>query len=180
MEYKDRGQYEAAQSALRPFLKRIGNRPQTRGLHASVAAELLLCSGILTGWVGSQNHERESQESAKNIITEAITYYESIGDVKIIASARAEIDYCYYLEGGLDEARIMLTDALQTLTAEGKTRARALLKLATVEWSASRHNAALRVLEDNAPLFEKINDNISKGDYHNQLAIILRHLAKSE
>ena len=53
-----------------------GNAQTLKELHPSVAAEVLLCAGILTGWVGSRNEIKEAQEVAKNLITESITYYE--------------------------------------------------------------------------------------------------------
>ena len=40
-----------------PFGAGVGERPETEGLHPSVAAELLLSVGILTGWVGSQKSD---------------------------------------------------------------------------------------------------------------------------
>jgi tetratricopeptide (TPR) repeat protein len=180
LELKDRGDYEAAEGAMHPIWKGLGEIPDTQALHPSVAAEVLLCVGILTGWIGSRADLKWAQEVAKNLITESITYYESVGDLKKIAAARAEIAYCYWREGELGEARIMLREALQRLTLEANTRARALLKLAIVEWSASRHHVALEILADNAPLFEKVTNNTIKGTYHNQLAIVLRHLAQSE
>jgi tetratricopeptide (TPR) repeat protein len=71
-------------------------------------------------------------------------------------------------------------EALQKLTVEGNTRARALLGLAVVEWSASRHNVALEILTDNVALFKKVTNHTIKGTYHNQLAIVFRYLAKSD
>lgn len=180
LELKDKGEYEGAEAAMHPFWKGLGARPDTQALHPSIAAEVLLTVGILTGWIGSRNDIKWAQESAKNLITESITYYESVGDLKKVAAARAEIAYCYWREGELGEARIMLREALQKLTLEANTRARALLKLATVEWSASRYNVALGILTENASLFEKVVNNSIKGTYHNQLAIVLRHLAQSE
>jgi tetratricopeptide (TPR) repeat protein len=74
----------------------------------------------------------------------------------------------------------MLLEAINRLTTEGNTRARALLKLTTVEWNASRYNVALDILVKNAYLFAKINNDTTKGNYHNELAVVLRHLAKSD
>lgn len=179
LELKDKGDCEGAQKVMRPLWARVGERPETRGLHPSVAAEVLLCAGILTGWVGSRNEIKEAQEVAKNLITESITYYESVEDIKKIAAARAEIAYCYWRDGELNEARIMLLEALQKLP-EGSTRARALLKLTTVEWSASRFNVALGILEANASLFKKVSNHTIKGSYHNELAVVLRNLATVE
>src|SRR6185295_14736917 len=79
-----------------------------------------------------------------------------------------------------DEARVMVTEALQKLTAPGNTRATALINLSVFEWSASRYEKALEILTDNAPLFEKITNDTTKGTYHNQLAMILRKLATPE
>jgi tetratricopeptide (TPR) repeat protein len=180
LELKDKGDYWGAQEVMRPLWRRVGERPETKGLHPSVAAEVLLCTGILSGWVGSKNGIEEAQEVAKNLISESITFYESLGDTKKVAAARAEIAYCYFREGRFDEARIMLTEALQKLTTPGNTRARALLKLTTVEWSAARYNVALGILSDNASLFERVTNHTIRGNYHNEFAIVLRNLATSE
>ncbi len=179
LELKNAGNYYGAQQAMRPFWMGLGERPATIGLHPSIAAELLLCAGVLTCWIGSKNQSKEVQETAKNLISESITFYESIQDTKKVAAARAELAYCYWYAGQLNEARILFTEALKKLTIEGNTRARAFVGLARVEWSASRYEAALRVLTDNESLFKKITDHTIRATYHNQLAMVLRELAKS-
>ena len=177
---KDKGDYEGAQAVMRPLWKRVGERPDTAGLHPSVVAEVLLCAGILTGWIGSKNEVKEANDTARDFLTESITYYESAGDVTKVAAARAELAYCYWRAGALDEARIMFTEALQKLTTEGNTRANALFGLSVVEWSAARYREALRILTDNAPLFKRITNHTIKGSYHDQLAMVLRKLAAPE
>lgn len=180
LEQKDKEDYEGAQETMRRLWRSIGERPETKGLHASVEAEVLLCVGILTGWIGSRNQVKEAQETAKNLITESITYFESVGDVTKIAAARTEIAYCYWRDGELNEARTMLREALKKLTIEGNTRARALLKLTTVECSAARYHEGLEILSNNARLFQRIANHTTKGSYHTELAIILRNLATGE
>src|SRR5882724_1994012 len=176
LELKDKGDYSSAQEVMRPLWERVGERPKTDQLYPTVAAEVSLCVGILTRWIGSKNQIEGAQETAKNLITESITFYESISDVHRIAAARVELACCYWREGGLDEARITLNAALQKLTTEGNTRARALLRLAIVEWSDSRYREALTILNDNAPLFQRITNHTLRGTYHNQLAMVLRKL----
>ncbi|MGH9931380.1 MAG: helix-turn-helix domain-containing protein [Pyrinomonadaceae bacterium] len=176
---KDKSDYEGARDVMGHLWKGLGVRPDTQGLHPSVAAEVLLCMGILTGWVGSKNDVKGAQELAKNLITESITYFESIGDVMKIAAARVELACCYWRQGELNESRIVLTEALEKLTAGGNTRARALILLSTVEWTASRYDVALSILTENASLFNKVTNHTTKGNYHNELAIVLRHLAGS-
>lgn len=180
LQLKDKGDLEGAKEAMRPLWKRIGDRPNIKGLYPSVAAEVLLCAGILTCWIGSKSQIKEAQESARNLITESITFYESEGDVFRVAAARVELAYCYWCEGSLDEARVMFRESLQKLSVEGNTRARAVLGLAVVEWSAARFSTALQLLTENNALFTKITNQATKGTYHNQVAIVLRQLAKIE
>lgn len=177
---KDRGDHEGAQKIMRRLWRGVGHPPEIEGLHAPVAAEVFLSAGILTGWIGSKTQNQASQEIAKNLISESIAYFESAGDQKKVAEARTEIAYCYWRDGDLEEARIMLRAALQKLTTVGTSRARALLKLTTVEFSASRYHEMLNILTENAALFARINDLTTKGVYHGQLAIALRNIGNSE
>jgi tetratricopeptide (TPR) repeat protein len=165
---------------MRPFWKRVGECPKTTGLDPAVAAEVLLCVGILTSWIGSKNQIHDAQEIAKNLLTESITYFESMRDVTKVAVAQSEIAYCYWREGALNEARSWLDEALEKLTFQGAARARALLKLTTVEWTAGRFREALELLDLNESLFRKITNHTIKGGYHTELAIIHRNLATME
>lgn len=121
-----------------------------------------------------------AQESAKDLISQSITYFDSAGDQQKVAAARVELAFCYWREGELNEARVMIREALEKLTTGGNTRARALLKLSALECSAARFNEAHRILTDNAALFERLTHHTIKGGYHAEMAIILRNLAKSE
>jgi tetratricopeptide (TPR) repeat protein len=180
LEQKDKEEYAGAQELMLRYWQGVGERPNLEGLHESVAAEVLLCVGILTGWIGSRNQVKGAQEIAKNLITESTIYFESVGDLKKVAIARSEIAFCYWREGELNEARTMLHEALKKLQTPGNTRARALLKLTTVECSAARYQEAFGILTDNSALFHKLNNHTVKGAYHSELAIILRNLAIGE
>jgi tetratricopeptide (TPR) repeat protein len=177
---KDKSDYEGIREVMLPLWSRVGDRPTIKGLHPSVSAEVLLCVGIFTGWIGSKEGIEQAQEVAKNLISEGITFYESVGDKRKVAAARVELAICYWREGALNEARIMFNEALQQLTTEGNTRAHAILRLAILEWSASRYSEALRILKENALLFKKISNLALRGNYHNQLAMVLRKLATRE
>lgn len=180
LEFRDRSDYQGARDVMEPLWERVGERPKLKGLDDGVRAEVLLTVGILTSWIGSKEGIENAQEIAKNLITESIGLYQTLGDMTKVAASRAEIAYCYFREGALDEARIMLTEALQLLTAKGSTRARALLKLVVVEWSSSRYNVALDLLNVNAGLFKKITNHNIRGIYHNELGVVLRYLAESD
>lgn len=180
LQLRDKGDFDGAQEVMQPLWKGISHHPDTTGLHPSVVADVLLCVGILTRWLASRNEIKEADGWARDLITEAITFYESVGDLKKVAEARTELAYCYFREGSFDEARILFTEALQRLTTEGKTRANAILGLAVVEWSSSRNQEALKILTTNAPLFEKLAHHTMKGVYHNTLAQVLQALVTPE
>ena len=180
LEQKDREDYAGAQKTMRPYWSRVGERPNIRELDLPAAAEVLLCVGTLTSWIGSKNQVSQAQEIAKNLLTQSITYFEKSRDVIKVAVAQSEIAYCYWREGALNEARSWLDEALKKLTFQGAARARAILKLSTVEWTSGRFREALEVLEQNEPLFRKITNPAIKGGYHSELAIIHRNLATTE
>ena len=180
LEQKDRGDYVGAQKTMRPYWDRIGEHPKTTGLDPAVAAEVSLCVGVLTSWIGSKNQISDAQELAKNLITQSMTYFESSKSTSKVAVAQTEIAYCYWREGELNEARIMLHEALGKLTFEGADRARALLKLSTVEWTSGHFHEALELLNENESLFRKITNHTIKGGYYSELAIIHRNLASTE
>lgn len=178
LELRDRNEYDAARDVMAPFWNGvIGSRPHVKGLHDTVAPEVLLTTGILTGWLGSRSEIRDADNYARDLITESITLYEALGDSKKVAEARTELAVCYWRAGANDEARIWFTTALERLTTEGNTRANAVLGLSVVEWSASRNDESWRILTTNAPLFKKITSHSLKGFYHNQSAMTLRALA---
>src|SRR5215216_1830859 len=77
-DFENRGEYEEAAEVLSAFWQRIGERPNLEGLERSMAAEVLLRAGVLTGIIGSSRQIADAQETAKNLITESINIYESL------------------------------------------------------------------------------------------------------
>jgi len=175
LELKDRNEYDAAREAMVPIWNgNIGSRPNTKGLSDAVAAEVLLTTGILTGWLGSRSEIKKADDYARDLITESITLFEALHDSRKVAEARTELAWCYWRAGANDEARILSNEALKRLTIGGNARANALIVLSFVEWAESRHKEVLRILTENASLFERITNHTFKGTYHNQLGITFR------
>jgi len=175
LELKDRNEYDAAREAMFPLWNGIiGSRPNTKGLSDAVAAQVLLTTGILTGWLGSRNEIKKADDYARDLITESITLYEALGDSRKVAEARTELAWCYWRTGDNDSARILSSEALKRLTVGGNARANALIILSFAEWAESRHKEVLRILTENAPVFERITNHTFKGTYHNQLGITFR------
>jgi tetratricopeptide (TPR) repeat protein len=179
-DFEEKGDYEAAREAMGELWQRVGEMPNVEGLEASTAAEVLLRAGTLTGWLGSCNQIEGAQETAKNVISESIRVFKSLSYTKKILEAQTELAYCYFRQGEYNEARIILEGVLESLTTDSELKAKAVLRLAIVEWGAARYSVSLKILTDSAALFDKINSHAVKGGYHNQLAVVLRTIATSE
>jgi tetratricopeptide (TPR) repeat protein len=174
LEYK--GEYEKARRLLSDYWSRVGERPNVAGLDRTTAGEMLLRTGVLTGWIGSKNQIAESQETAKNLISESLTIFQSSRYRKKIAEAQTELALCYWRTGELNEARDLIKDALAHVTTIGEVRAKAFLRLGIVECEAASYSKALHVLTDSASVFQKVNNETLKGSYHVTLGTVLRHL----
>jgi tetratricopeptide (TPR) repeat protein len=131
---------------------------------------------VLTGFIGSKNEVADAQETAKDLITESLTIFQSINYPKKIAESQTELALCYWRTGELNDARDLLNDALSRLATYGEVKAKAVVRLAIVERMAASYSKALRILTQNAALFQKINNDTLKGSYHQILGTVLRHL----
>jgi hypothetical protein len=56
-------------------------------LEKSAAAEVLLRAGSLTSCIGNQHQVTGAQETAKNLISQSLSIFESTGDKKNVAEA---------------------------------------------------------------------------------------------
>jgi tetratricopeptide (TPR) repeat protein len=149
-ELEYRGEYERARQALKAYWPRIGVRPRIADLGASSAAEVLMRSGVLTGIIGSQQQIADAQETAKNLISESLTIFESSGDGKKIAEAQTELALSYWRTGEFNEARDLLEDALSQPALDTDVKAKAVLRLAIVEHQARESHKALHILTSHA------------------------------
>jgi two-component system, chemotaxis family, chemotaxis protein CheY len=178
---EDVGNYEAAREAMGELWPEVGGRTALNELSETTAAEVLLRVGVLTGWLGSTKQIEGAQETAKNLITESIRRFEALQDTGKVAEGQMELGHCYWREGGLNEARVLLKEALGRLP-EGVSEVKAvtLLRLATVERGEKRFHDALRIHIEAAPLFEKITNHAHQGKFYNGFGFLLRNLGTAE
>lgn len=179
-EYEDRGEYEEARQVMGELWQRIGEPPRTEGLDAATAAEVFLRAGVLAGWIGSKNQVTDAQETAKGLLCHSLSAFESLKLMKRAAEAQIELALCYWRAEEHSEARDLLRETLSRLCEEDELRAKALLRLSIVEWSARDCAESLRILLDNAPLFQKIENHAIRGGYHNALAGVLEDMGTAE
>lgn len=180
-QFEGLGNYEGARGAMGEFWHRIGERPVLESLDQATSAEVLLRAGVLTGWIGSATQIVGAQDIAKDLISESITIFEILKTDLKVAEAQTDLAYCYWRQGAFDEARVILRQALSRLTeTDSEQRAITLLRSAIVEKTASRHNDALRIYTEAAPLFEENNNHALSGRFHNGFANVLESLGRVE
>lgn len=151
------GNYDAALEALEELWEGVDNDPEVQGFEQPTAAEVLLRAGTLTGWIGSTRQIEGAQETAKDLITRSITIFESIGDFKKVAEAETELGYCYWREGAMDDARVVVRQALSRLNDEdGDLKAVAYLRSGAVEKVQNRLSDALYIFKQAAHLLQQV------------------------
>jgi CheY-like chemotaxis protein/tetratricopeptide (TPR) repeat protein len=175
------GNYEAARNAMEGLWIRVGERPLLNDLNPEVTAEVMLRTGVLTGWLGSIKQIEGAHTLAKDLISESILRFDALQNTKKTAEAQIELGHCYWREGAFGEARILLNEALRHLKQEDiYLRATALLRLATVEEVSLRLSDALQLLREAAPLFEISGNHTIQGRFHNEYGIVLKNLGAAE
>lgn len=178
---EETGNYEAAREALADLWEGVGNYPVLEGLDQPIAAEVLLRAGVLTGWIGSCKQVEGSQENAKNLIGACLQVLEDLKDQEKIAEAEMEIAYCYWREGGFNESRDLLAEALRRLSSSSSpVRVIALLRAALLAKVSNKLSDALKLLMEAAPLLELGANDTIKGRFHNEYAQVLRKLSETE
>jgi tetratricopeptide (TPR) repeat protein len=178
--FEEKSDYEAARTALGELWVGLGERPNIAGLDEQTQAEVLLRVGTLTGWISSTEQIEESQERAKDLISEGARLFARLGRTERVAEARINLAVCYWREGALDEARTMLQEPLQLGDAAAEQKLRAMIALSLVEVSSSRYREALKILEQAAPLSAHSENDALRGKFHNQYALVLKRLGETE
>jgi tetratricopeptide (TPR) repeat protein len=175
-----RGQYEAARETLGGLWLGVGQRPPVTKLPPAIEAELLLQCGALTGWLGSARNVSGAQEQAKNMLSEAARTFRAQGLPAKVSETQYELAACYWRLGQLDEARVVLQEALAPLTdADVELKAKILIRRTNVEVWENRYHEALSILKEAEPVFQSANDAL-KGRWHGQRAIIYLKLSATE
>jgi tetratricopeptide (TPR) repeat protein len=178
--HENKGNYEEAWRSLSAHWPHFGERPQLTGLAPSVAAEVLLRAGVITSAIGGKNQLPGAQESAKNLISESISIFQSLNYQPKIEEGQVELALCYWRTGELNEARDLLGETLARLKADSEVRCRAVLRLAIVELDSSRHHESLSLLTTHSSGFEKIENDTIRGCYHLTLGNVLELLWEQE
>ena len=145
-EFETVGEYEAACEALADFWPNRSGNPMVDGLDDEEKAEVLLRVGAVSGWLGSA-HSAGGQEHAKDLLTQSIEIFKQQGRTARVGEVQSELALCYWREGGFDEARVNLDQALECVKDEDfDLKASILIRFSVVERRAGCFHEALKRL----------------------------------
>lgn len=174
------GQYEAARESLGQFWRGAGARPELDGLESSVAAEVLLRCGVLSGWPGGSAQRPVPQEEAKDLLTEALRRFEVLNLRVKVSEALYELGVCYWRDGAYDASRVVLDQAARRLDdAPAELMAKVLIRRTMPEISEGEYRAAWDVLTKAEPFVVSCKPAV-RGRWHGQLGLVFRGLAAKE
>src|SRR5438128_3021173 len=175
------GELEAAAEALEEFWPDRNEAPVVDDLEIKTKANVMLRVGALIGFLGSASQISGSQERAKDLITQTVEIFESLGDNVRTAEARGDLALCYWREGAFDEARINLADALSRLgDANADLKAVLLIRAGVIEERTRKLQSALNFYNQAQPLVDSSADHVLKGSFHFEYGLVLRRLAAPE
>ncbi|HLM00749.1 MAG TPA: hypothetical protein VK400_06815, partial [Pyrinomonadaceae bacterium] len=182
--FEDAGSYETAESVMQPFWNGVGARPHLERLDENVKAEVLLRSGVITGWIGNNKSIPHSQEWAKDLISESLFVFESLGLAEKAVEAQIELAPCYWRGGAFDEARIFLSLTIEKIkfdeSISDDIKALAYLRRAVLGNDEALHREAIYYLEQGSKFFDSDKNPSLRGKYHNQMGIALQSIGDSQ
>ena len=174
------GDYEGARLALRVlWCGRIGDRPRLAELSDDRRALVLWRVGSLCGWLGSANQIQGAQEFARDLLTECITLFRSLGEQDKCAEAVGDLALCYWRLGAQDNGRALFRQAIEAAQTS-QTKLRALTNASTVEISSGRYEEALTLLNTAAAFLTEVSDDWIHGAYHYQRGNAYLYLGGTE
>jgi tetratricopeptide (TPR) repeat protein len=171
------GEYEEARDALGDLWKGLGKEPNLQGLAESARAEALLQVGVLSSRLASAR-TTGSQEDAKNLLTKALSAFQALENQLKVAEVKSELGICYWRTGAYDEARVLFDEALDGLD-DPELSVRILIPFTDVEIWQGHHLEAWDLLKKAQTFYDNCNE-VVKGRWHGQLAIVLLKLATTE
>ncbi len=180
-EIEDLGEYERATQTMGEWWQGIGVRPNVNNLPNGEKAMILLRIGVLSGWIGSMQQKRNSQEMAKDLISESVSLFKLTRDRSNWAEASSDLAICYWREGAYDEARIILQDILGSgFKFSPELQGKLLLRSVNVEISTRYYDYALSFINQATPLIENEGSDVLRGKLYFHRALIMRHKAEEE
>ena len=162
------GETRSALEALGTAWPGLGKRPKDASTHRETAETLLLC-GMLTSKLGAERKIEGAQDSAKDLLNEAIRSFARLRDPRR-HKAQIELALCYWRSGEINEA-LAYIDGVHPKTPQLEFEAK--LTRALFETDLGQIDEALSTLRSVELIADEMPD-ILRGQFHQERAVALR------
>ncbi len=164
------GRYEEALSEIGDLWQDKTGLPDTEGLPQSLAAELILRSASLFGFLGHNEQISGSQEKSRNLLTHARNLFLESQNVEKIAECENHLALTYWRTGELNEALIWVYESFShTLPTANENRIYTYIIKALVLHSAQHPVEVLKTLLPVETVITNCSDFCLKGAFYNQV-----------
>lgn len=169
------GDYEGARQALGEFWTEDGRA--RANLSAFDQGCVLIRVGAITGWLGSAKQESGAQARAKDLLSQGLRVFQTLGDGERQAEAQIDLAICYWREGAFGEASVFLEEAERSLAGiDSYQQLRLVLQRSLISQQTAHPYEAVSELQKAAHLFEACPAHAVKGRFHSQLGLGLRQI----
>jgi len=166
-----KGEYACAAERLHHFWRGVGERPNTEGLSAEDAAQLLLQAGSLTGWLGAARQIAGAQSTARDLISEAARTF---SDSDSILECKNELAVCYWREGDLEAATAVAREAFGRSRSGTSQRLFLVNTLVSLEIQQGRLKGAGELLSSHADEAKTIDVPFARAAFHSHLGFVCK------
>lgn len=168
------------QEILQNFWTETNVTPSFSEYEPFVRGELLRLVGFYLTFNGRSRGIKDCQANAKDVITNAITIFESIELVDKVAEAKIILAFCYWNTGEVDDCNALLS-LVETEFSENKIHPVYLQlqinRLLCLEWDR-QYKKALKLVNDISGSVEFCNDLRLRAMFHSEAGIICRRNEK--
>ncbi len=180
-QLEDSGEYADAARAMGKWWLGIGAKPDVSQLPDNKKAAILSRIGALSGWLGSMKQIPDSQEKAKDLISEGADLFKLLGDYQNWAETRSDLAVCYWREGAFNEARIILQDVLGSgFVFPPELEGKILLRSVSVEISTKHFGNASILVNQAVSVVEDKGSPLLRGKLYFYRAFTLRSLGEED
>lgn len=170
------GKYEEALAELRYIWEDINSFPDLSGFAPRETAEILLRCGALIGFLGHNKQIPNSQETSKNLLTEARNRFFDVYDVKKIAECENYLALAYWRTGELVEAEIWIEESLaQNVPSSSFARLHSHIVKCLIQIQTKKHSEIIENLESVEKEFLACDDYCLKGEFYNNYGLALKN-----
>lgn len=172
-----RGDLRPAIDLLAPYWQGFGSKLNLKTLNKIESANLLLRSGSIISAFGNAEQIKNSQEEAREFLSQAEEIFDDLGDAEGKAQCQNKTGATYWRNGELETAQIYFRESLFYAQSD-ESKAIANLNLGMIESSNFRYSSALKFYEQAYQFIGRISV-FTEAKIRNGIGLAYKNIGKN-